>query len=121
MKKMKKVLAFSPKREYLIEVKNDGVLPVMGRTPSFVPGKTAEMPRNAASRGTEEIQYHRFGKPSQKPVVPRPSTAKSGTAADEEERLGMTQDSRAAEPAGMCFAGEAAAGRSRISERMEKL
>lgn len=38
-----KVLAFSPKREYLIEVKNDGVLPVMGRTPSFVPGETSEM------------------------------------------------------------------------------
>ena len=32
-----KVLAFSRKREYLIEVRNDGVLPVMGRTPSFVP------------------------------------------------------------------------------------
>ena len=37
------MLAFSPKREYLIEVKNDGVLPVMGRTPSFVLGEMSEM------------------------------------------------------------------------------
>ncbi len=52
--------------------------------------------RNAASRGTEENQYYRFGEPSQKSVIPRPSIAKSRTAADEEERLGMTRDCRAA-------------------------